>query len=360
MNKKLLSTFLVVTTLFFSACSNQTFLTSEDTNDSIGTSEISSVESKTDNYLCVSSPTGGDSEVIKIVNLKTKELTSLPVPGSVQDMSAQVENNAIYVSSKSAEYYSLYKIDTKTKQVSRILLFSQLGLKPFDFVVDNTNVFVSGKRSGVGTFYVNDMIKNEWKAIANNISPGKITFGFDKDSYHVISFDDTYVTKSVINTATNQITARKSIEHKIPFGNNVFVPAPHGNYVYILHQLQDSFVPYVINVKQGTITSSAPVKTNGGLLYSAIVSNNGKHLLANVNKEIYHYSLNGDQFTALPKITLETPESRNMAMLGDNLTLYVTHDTGSNMTVVKFSADLKTYTTSPYYIGGTTNQVFVF
>lgn len=358
MNKKLFSTFILSVTLIFSACSTQTFSVSENIKED--NTEINSIESKSDNYLCVSSPTGGDSELVKVFNLKTKELTSLPIPGSVQDMSAQPENNAVYVSSKSAEYYSLYKIDTKTKQVNRILLFSQLGLKPFDFVVDNTNVYVSGKRSGVGTFYVNDMVKNEWKAIANNISPGKITFGFDNNSYHVMSFDDTYVTKSVVNITTNQITARKSIEHKIPFGNNVFVAAPHGNYVYVIHQLQDSFVPYAINVKQGTVTSAPAVKTNGGLLYSVIVSHNGKHLLANVNKEIYHYSLSGDQFTPLPKITLDTPESRNMAMLTDNLTLYVTHDTGSNMTAIKFSQDLKTYTTSPYYIGGTTNQVFVF
>lgn len=358
MNKNLFSAFILVATLVFSACSTQSFSISENITED--TTEINSTKNKVDNYLCVSSPTGGDSELVKVFDLKTKELTSLPIPGSVQDMSAQPENNAVYVSSKSADYYSLYKIDTKTKQVNRILLFSQLGLKPFDFIVDSTNVYVSGKRSGVGAFYVNDMVKNEWKAIANNISPGKITFGFDNNSYHVISFDDTYVTKSVVNITTNQITARKSIEHKIPFGNNVFASAPHGNYVYVIHQLQDSFIPYAINVKQGTVTSAPEVKTNGGLLYSVIVSSNGKHLLANVNKEIYHYSLNGDQFTALPKITLDTPESRNMAMLTDNLTLYVTHDTGSNMTVVKFAPDLKTYTTSLYYIGGTSNQVFVF
>lgn len=348
---------LLVSFLAFSCASN---VNNIDNLDNLENQEISALATKqgANSFMCVSMPTGGDSEIVKVFNLQTKELTSLPVPGSVQDMA--FDENIIYVSSKSAEYYSLFKIDTKTKQISRILLFSQLGIKPSDFLVDKTNVYVSGKRSGAGVFYVNDLIKNEWKAIANNISAGKITFGFDQDSYHVISFDDTYVSKTVVNIKTNQITSRKNIEHKIPFGNNVFVAAPHGNYVYILHQLQDSFIPYAINVKQGSVTKFDPIKTDGGLLYSAIVSNDGKHLLANVNREIYHYKLEGDKLTALPKITLETPESRNMAMLSDNLTLYVTHDTGANMTSLKFSPDLKKYTVSPVYLGGSSNQIFVF
>src|SRR5688572_30819816 len=83
-------------------------------------------------YLCVTLPTGGDSEIVKVLNLQTKELISLPVPGAVQGMASDLANNIIYVNAKSAEgnAYSLYKLDIKAKQISRILSFSQLGIKP--------------------------------------------------------------------------------------------------------------------------------------------------------------------------------------------------------------------------------------
>ena len=49
-----------------------------------------------------------------------------------------------------------------------------------------------------------------------------------------------------------------------------------------------------------------------------------------------------------------------MAMLADNLTLYVTHDTGSEMSMIKFAPDLKKYTETPVYVGGSTNQIYIF
>jgi hypothetical protein len=270
-------------------------------------------------YLCVTLPTGGDSEIVKVLNLQTKELTSLPVPGTVQGMSSDLENDVIYVNAKSGEgnAYSLYKLDIKAKQISRILAFSQLGIKPTDFIISQNMVYVTGKRGGVGTFYGNDLVKNEWVAVANNISTGRIEYGFTDDTFHVIAIDDDYITKTVVNVKQNQIVSRKTINHSIPFGNNVFIPSPHGLYVYVLHQLQNSFIPFAFNIKQGTESKFDEVQTNGGLLYSAIVSNDGKHLFTNVNREIYHYKLLGDQLISLPKIILKIPESRNMAMGAD-------------------------------------------
>lgn len=314
-------------------------------------------------FLCVTLSTGGDSEIIKVQNLQTKELTSLPVPGTVEGMAEDLENNIIYVNAKTGTlkgYYSLFKLDIKSKQISRILSFSQLGIKPTHFTVDKTNVYVTGTRSGVGTFYGNDILKNEWFAVANNISPGKIEIGFKENTFHVISYDDNYVTRTIVDVKTKQILARKTIKHDIPFGNNVFIPSPHGSYVYVLHQLKDSFIPYAFNVKQGTFNKFPEVQTNGGLLYSAIVSNDGKHLLTNVNREIYHYRLEGDKLVALPKINLTIPESRNMGMAADNKTLYVTHETGDKISVVTFSPTLTEFTLSQQYIGGSSNQVFLF
>lgn len=312
-------------------------------------------------YLCVTLPTGGDSEIVKVLNLQTKELTSLPVPGAVQDMSSDLDNDIIYVSAKSAQSndYSLYKLDIKTKQVSRILAFSQLGIKPTDFIIDNNIVYVSGKRSGVGAFYGNDLIKNEWFAVANNISAGRIEDGFNEDTFHIISFDDEYITKTVVDVKLKQILYRKTINHSIPFGNNVFIPSPHGLYVYVLHQLKDSFIPFAFNIKQGTESKFDEVQTNGGLLYSAIVSKDGKHLFTNVNREIYHYKLEGDQLISLPKIILKTPESRNMAMACDNKTIYITHESSTNLSIVTLTSDNE-YTVSQMYIGGNSNQVYLF
>ena len=318
-------------------------------------------------FLCVTLPTGGDSEIIKVQNLVTKELTSLPVPGAVQDMAEDLDNNIIYINAKTgtekddkAAYYSLFKLDLKTKQISRILSFSQLGMKPTDFIVDDNKVFVTGKRSGVGAFYGNDLIKNEWFAVANNVSPGRIEVGLKENTFHIVSYDDQYVTRTIVDVKTKQILARKTIKHDIPFGNNVFISSPHGSYVYVLHQLKDSFIPYAFNLKQGTFTKFAEVQTNGGLLYSAIVSNDGRHLLTNINREIYHYKLEGDKLTPLPKITLTIPESRNMAMAANNTTLYVTHETGDKLSMVNFSASLNEFTLSQTYIGGVSNQVYLF
>ncbi len=322
-------------------------------------------------FLCVTLPTGGESEIIKVQNLQTKELTSLPVPGSVQGMTENLENNIIYINAKTGTekkdvstdkqaYYSLFKLDLKAKQISRILSFSQLGIRPTDFIVDNNNVFVSGKRGGVGSFYGNDLLKNEWFAVGNNISPGKIEFGFTENTFNIVSYDDEFVTRNTVDVKTKQITGRKTIKHDIPFGNNVFIPSPHGLYAYVIHQLKDSFIPYVFNLKQGTFAKFPEVKTNGGLLYSAIVSNDGKHLLTNVNREIYHYRLDGDQLISLPKITLTVPESRNMAMAADNKTLYITHETGDKLSIITFSAGLDNFTLSQMFIGGISNQVYLF
>lgn len=359
------SSLLVLSVIFVSACNNSTneiiqannLLSEED----IVISNISKAgQSK---FLCVTLPTGGESEIIKVQNLQTKELTSLPVPGTVEGMAQDLDNNIIYVNAKTGTergFYSLFKLDLKAKQISRILSFSQLGIRPTDFIVDKTNVFVTGKKGGIGTFYGNDLIKNEWFAVANNISPGKIEFGFNENTFHVVSYDDEAVTRTIVDVKAKQIIARKTIKHNIPFGNNVFIPSPHGLYVYVIHQLKDSFIPFAFNIKQGTFTQFPEVQTNGGLLYSAIVSNDGKHLLTNVNREIYHYRLEGEKLIPLPKIVLTTPESRNMAMAADNKTLYVTHETGDKVSVVKFSANLTDYTTTQMFIGGSSNQVFLF
>jgi hypothetical protein len=312
-------------------------------------------------YLCVTLPTGGDSEIVKVLDLQTKELTSLPVPGTVQGMSSDLENDIIYVNAKSSQGtdYSLYKLDVKAKQISRILAFSQLGIKPTHFIIDKNIVYVTGKRAGIGTFYGNDLINHEWFAVANNISTGRIEYGFTEDTFHVIAIDDEYITKTVVDVKLKQILSRKTINHSIPFGNNVFIPSPHGLYVYVLHQLQDSFIPFAYNIKQGTENRFDEVQTNGGLLYSAIVSNDGKHLFTNVNREIYHYKLEGDKLISLPKIVLKIPESRNMAMAADCRTIYITHESGSYLSVVTISNDSE-YTVSQMYIGGNSNQVFLF
>lgn len=358
--KLLLSLFSVVTLISCSETSNLTQLENIEYDEELLAQSIT--KAGVNKFLCVSLPTGGDSEIIKIQDIKTKELTSLPVPGSAQQMSSNLEQNTIYVNSKSSDgaNYSLYKLDIKAKQVSRILSFSQLGIKPHDFAVDNNNVYVSGKRSGVGALYGNDLIKNEWYSIASNISSGKIEYGFKPDTFHIVAFDDKYVTRTIVDVKLKQILARKTIAHDIPFGNNVFIPSPHGSYVYVLHQLNDSFVPYTFNLKQGTFKKFDTVNTNGGLLYSAIVSNDGKQLFTNVNREIYHYKLESDKLIELPKVTLNIPESRNMVMAADNRTLYVTHETGTNLSVVKFSQDLTKYDVNTTYIGGSSNQIYLF
>jgi hypothetical protein len=311
-------------------------------------------------YICITMANGG-SDLVKVINLQTKEVIALPVAGFVQGMSADLEQNAIYVNAKgSGGDYSLFKLDIKAKKIDRILSFSQLGIKPTYFVVNKNNVFVTGKRGDSGVFYGNDLIKNEWFSVASNISIGRIELGFTEDTYHVISFDEQYVTKTVVDVKLKQIISRKTITHDIPFGNNVFIPSPHGLFVFVLHQLQNSFIPFVFNVKQGTVSKFDEVKTNDGLLYSAIVSNDGKQLLTNVNREIYHYKLENEKLIQLPKVSLNIPESRNMVMGGDNRTLYITHDSGQNMSIVTFSQDLTTYTISTMYLGGPSNQVYLF
>lgn len=363
--KFLKSSALFLSVLLITSCSSvpQNVIDNASMDDE---AEISTVgmKPKPSKYLCVTLPTGGDSEIVKVQNIQTKEITSLPVPGSVQGMAENIAENIIYINAKSgnekAAYYSLFKLDVKTRQINRILSFSQLGIKPTHFTVEGNNVFVTGKRSGVGAFYGNDLVKNEWFAVANNISPGKIELGFKENTFNVVSYDDQYVTRTIVNVVTKQIMARKTIKHDIPFGNNVFIPSPHGSYVYVLHQLKDSFIPYAFNLKQGTFQKFEEVQTNGGLLYSATVSNDGKHLLTNVNREIYRYKLVGDQLLTLPKINLTIPESRNMAMSGDNTTLYVTHETGDKLSVVKFAPSLVEFTITQSFIGGPSNQVYLF
>jgi len=318
-------------------------------------------QSRENKYLCVSLNTGG-GEIVKVLNLQTKEMISLPIPGFVRGMSAATEENIIYVNAASSDenYYSLYRLNLNTKKVERILSFSQLGIKPSYFMVEKNNVYVTGKRGNAGVFYGNDLDTNQWFAVANNVSPGKIEPGFTENSSHIVSFDDDYVTRTIVDIPKKQITGRKTIKHSVPFGNNVFIPSPHGSFVYVLHQLKDSFIPYAFNLRQGTENKFEEIQTKGGLLYSALVSNNGKHLFTNVNSEIYHYLLDGDKLISLPKVLLKIPESRNMAMTNDNLTLYVTHDSGANLSVVRFAPDYKTYTLNTYHIGGSSNEIYLF
>ncbi|GIW23528.1 MAG: hypothetical protein KatS3mg068_2535 [Candidatus Sericytochromatia bacterium] len=275
-------------------------------------------------------------------------------------MSADIDNNIVYVNTKAENNYSLFKLDLNQKAVSRILSFSQLGINPTYFLVEKNKVYVTGKRGNSGTFYLNDLEKNQWVSIANNISEGRIEPGFTNDTYHIVSFDDNYVTRTIVDVKLKSIKERKTIKHDIPFGNNIFVPSPHGLFVYVLHQLNNNFVPYVFNLKQSTYTKFEPVVTENGLLYSAAVSNNGKNLFANVNREIFHYQLQGDKLIQLPKIKLKIPESRNIAVSSDNLTLYVTHDVGSAISVVKFNSNYTDYTVNNINVGLPSNQVYIF
>ena len=341
------------------SCSNAvTSVTQSDLNNV--STESAQQKSFKNKYLCVTMANGG-AELVKVLNLETKEVISLPVAGFVQGMSADLEQNVIYVSAKgSGGDFSLFKLDIKAKKIDRILSFSQLGIKPTFFTVNKNKVFVTGKRGNAGVFYGNDLIKNEWFSVASNISTGRIELGFTEDTYHVISYDDDYVTKTVVDVKLKQIISRKTIAHDIPFGNNVFIPSPHGLFVFLLHQLQNSFIPYVFNVKQGTVSKFDEVQTNDGLLYSAIVSNDGKQLLTNVNREIYHYKLENEKLVSLPKVSLNIPESRNMVMGADNRTLYVTHESGQNISVVNFNPNLTSYNISTMYFGGPSDQIYLF
>lgn len=356
MFKRFICTTIVPLLLFSCAKSNTVLL--ESIPDEV---EVNSIEKKgkRDSLLCVSLK-NGSSEIIRTVNFKTNQQVSLPVTGTVVGMSADIDNNIVYASTKAADNYSLFKLDLNQKTVSRILSFSQLGIKPTYFVVENNKVYVTGKRGSTGAFYLNDLEKNQWEAIANNISEGRIEPGFTNDTYHIVSFDDNYVTRTIADVKLKSIKDRKTIKHDIPFGNNIFVPSPHGSFVYVLHQLNNSFIPYVFNVKQGTFTKFGSVNTENGLLYSASVSGNGKNLFTNVNSEIFHYQLQGDKLIQFPKIKLKAAESRNIAVSFDNLTLYVTHEVGNTVSIVKFNSNYTEYTVNSINVGLSSNQIYIF
>jgi len=340
MLKKIVCT-SIIPFLLFSCTKNNISNTLLD-NSSLEANSIIE-NSNRDNLLCVSLK-NGSSEIVRVINLKNNQQVSLPVTGTVIGMSADIENNIVYVNTIATDNYSLFKLDLNDKSVSRILSFSQLGIKPSYFLVEKNKVYVTGKRGNSGTFYLNDLEKNQWVSIANNISEGRIEPGFTNDTYHVVSFDDDYVTRTIVDVKLKSIKDRKTIKHDIPFGNNIFVPSPHGLFVYVLHQLNNSFVPYVFNIKQSTYTKFDPVSTESGLLYSAAVSNNGRNLFTNVNREIFHYQLQGDKLIQFPKIKLNNPESRNIAVSSDNLTLYITHEVGKTVSVIRFNSNYTDYT----------------
>jgi hypothetical protein len=351
-------TYIAIFSLLVFSCTNNNIILDNNLSDNL---EINSIQQKNtrDNLLCVSLK-NGSSEIIKTIDLRTNQQVSLPVTGTVVGMSADVENNIVYASTKSIDNYSLFKLDLNKKTVSRILSFSQLGIRPTYFVVEKNKVYVTGKKGNSGTFYLNDLEKNQWEVIANNISEGRIEPGFTNDTYHIISFDDNYVTRTIVDVKLKLIKSRKTIKHDIPFGNNIFVPSPHGLFVYVLHQLNNSFIPYVFNVKQGTYTKFEPVSTEKGLLYSAAVSPNGRELFTNVNSEIFHYQLQGDKLVQFPKIKLNNLESRNIAVSFDNLTLYVTHEIGNTISVIRFNSNYTDYTVNSINVGLPSNQIYIF
>lgn len=314
---------------------------------------------QSEQYLCAIGGQNGNNSVVKIMDLKTRKLRSVFVPGFVQNMAGDKVNKKLYISSTRSGRVTLYEVDIRTASIRYLLAFSQIGIIPDDFLVDGQKLYVAGEKNDQGVLYSYNIINKGWKPIVRNIRAGVLEWGTDDKTLQVIHFGEEDLTRTTVNIPRRKVTNVFTFEHSVPFGNNLGLPSPHGFYFYTLHQLKNQVFLYSHNLTSGVRDVLEDPHAHDGVLYSSVITRDGRKLFASIDNAIQRYELKGTQLVRMPEIELKQPDARHLALSEDAQTLYVSHEDSNKVSRIRFNKD-STYRVDFMAFPGKNNELVVF
>lgn len=319
-------------------------------------------QAQQDAFLCVVEPREDDGSNIKVMNLQNRMIRSVYLPGRVLSMDGNQKSGKLYLSVRSGSQslrYDLYELDVARLTLSRPASFSQAGIKPIDFEMLDDKVYVSGEQSGRGSLVMHDLSQGGWKQIVSGFPAGFLEWSKNVNQVQSLYFDEERITRTTIDVQQQRITQTQSFAHGIPFGNNLGLAAPNGDYYYALHQLKGLVALYAFDVNTASVNRDVASIEAVGIMYSSAISADGRYLYATIDNRVERYQLQGTEMKRLPAIVLNAKEARHLTLSEDQRTLYVTHDSTASISRIRINPD-QTYRVDEIALPGENNEIIVF
>jgi 6-phosphogluconolactonase (cycloisomerase 2 family) len=320
-------------------------------------------QNQSNRFLCVVEPVDDQGAQIKVMDLQSRLIRRVYVPGRILSLEGDRAQNMLYLSVRSgAEQprFDLYALNLQNLQLSRPASFSQASIQPVDFRVRDQTLFVSGLQRGEGDLATLRLSQGGWSSLARSFPPGQLQWSRNPDQIHSVHFDEENITRTTIDVRQRRIVQRQTFAHGVPFGNNMGLSAPDGDYFYALHQLQGLVAIYAFDIESGSVNRDIATETAVGILYSSALSKDGRFLYATIDNRLERYELVGTQLRRLPPIELKTKEARYLTLADDQRTLYVTHDGQQSVSRIRLSPDYLTFQVDEIPFPGQNTQITVF
>lgn len=317
---------------------------------------------QSDRFLCSMEPGNGGFTMLKVMDLSNRTVRSVFVPGQVLSVDGVPSERKLYLSSREGEdqpQFTLFEVDVEKLLIRRAASFSQAGLWPSDFLVRNNQLLASGTRQGQGLLLNLDLVQGGWQNLVHSFATGNLEWGKTPDQVQAVAFDEDRITRTTIDIRQKRILNVQSFNHGIPFGNNVGLSSPDASYFYALHQLKGEVEIYSYDIASGASNNLISAEKAVGILYSSVISRDGRFLYATIDNKIHRYELIGTQMKRLPPIELRTSEARYLALSHTGPVLYVSHDRKNSVSQITLQAD-GSYTIQDLPYPGQNNEIFVF
>lgn len=316
-----------------------------------------------DRYLCTVESKGNENATIKMMDLQSHQVRAVFVPGRVSGFYGSRENQRLYISSSQgtqSPQHALYEADVNQGTIRRILSFSQAGITPTDFVVDEDRIYVAGQQNNKGVLFGYSLKQSGWQPVVYDIQPGSLEWGTNHQALQVLNFGEEDLTRTTIDIPNRKVLSVFTFNHGVPFGNNVGVSTDDGMFYYAVHQLKENMQVFAYNTQTGAQSTLLNPERQKGILYSSVITKNGRYLYASVNDKIERYELKGTQVQRLPSIDLKFAEARYLALSNSDQVLYVSHDKSNRVSRISFHPDQVTYDLSEVAFPGENNELVVF
>lgn len=314
-------------------------------------------------FLCVVEPVDDQGSHIKVMDLNNRMLRRVYVPGQILSMEGDRQQDKLYFSVRlggSSPRFDLYALDLHTLQLSRPASFSQISLRPIDFRVRDQTVYVAGWQNREGEMSALSLTQGGWSSLAKRFPPGQLQWSRNRDQIHSVHFDEDNITRTTIDVRQRRIVQSQTFAHGVPFGNNMGLSAPDGDYYYALHQLQGLVAIYAFDIESGSVNREIATETAVGILFNSALSKDGRFLYATIDNRIERYELVGTHLRRLPPIDLKTKEARYLTLAEDQRTLYVTHGGQQSVSRIRLAPDYLTFQLDEIPFPGQNTQITVF
>lgn len=271
-----------------------------------------------DRYLCTVERSPDGNSRIKIMDLNTRAVRAVGIPGQVKSLDGSPQNQKLYASALHNGQMALFEVDITRLSVQRSMSFAQVGLNPDDFLIDQGKLYTVGTQNNKQTAVMSyDLATKGWQPLVYNVKPGVLEFSTTARSLQVLSFGVDEMTRTTIDVNSKQTV---SVNYDI---------------AYYKGESKDT-------------------------LYGGTISRNGRTVFASVNNRINRFELNKDQIRALPPIEITYAQARHVALSRDNRSIYVSHDQPNRVSRIRFNPDGITYTIDEIAFPGSNNELVVF